>query len=111
MTTTGDGHKVNVEALTKYATDLGYYKTEADKFGALVDKADVTNESWGLIGLAVKDTYTGKLAELRELLGLMKTGVDAFSDKLNKAASIYKGFDDDAKMVFGKYEATIDGPR
>ena len=107
----GGGHKVNTQALTTYAKTLGHYKEEAGKFGDLVDQADVTDKSWGLIGLAVKQTYTGKLNELNELLELMKTGVDAFSGKLDQAASIYRGFEDDTKMYFGKYEATIDGPR
>lgn len=105
------GHAVNTQALTDYAKNLGYYKEEAGKFGDLVDQADVTDKSWGLIGLAVKQTYTGKLAELRELLELMKTGVDAYSGKLTQAASIYNGFENDVTMTLGKYEATIDGPR
>src|SRR6266496_4379804 len=111
MSSPGAGHKVNTQALTTYANTLGHYKDEAGKFGNLVDQADVTDKSWGLIGLAVKQTYTGKPSELRELLELMKTGVDAFSGKLNQAASIYNGFEDDTKMFFGKYETTIDGTR
>ena len=107
----GGGHKVDTQALTTYASDLGHYKDEAGKFGDLVDQADVTDKSWGLIGLAVKQTYTDKLTELRELLELMKTGVDAFSGKLDQAAAIYNGYEDDTKMFFGKYETTIDGPR
>ncbi|EME60487.1 hypothetical protein [Amycolatopsis decaplanina] len=104
------GHAVKTQALTDYANKLGYYKEEAGKFGGLVDQADVTDKSWGLIGLAVKQTYTGKLADLRELLELMKTGVDAFSGKMTQAASIYNGFENDATITLGKYEAKIDGP-
>ncbi|QWF79683.1 type VII secretion target [Amycolatopsis sp. CA-230715] len=105
------GHVVDTAALKKYSQDLGYYHGEAEKFGKLVDQADVTDKSWGLIGLAVKETYTGKLSELRELLEAMKTGVDAFSAKLTKAAEIYDGNDNDAALMLGKYKAEIDGPR
>ncbi len=105
------GHQVNTQALTDYANKLGYYKDEAGKFGGLVDQADVTDKSWGLIGLAVKQTYTDKLADLRELLELMKSGADSFHAKLTQAASIYNGFENDAVLTLGKYEAKIDGPK
>lgn len=82
-----------------------------DNFGRLVDQADVTNESWGLIGLAVKQHYTDKLAELRELLETMKTGVETFSEKLNAAAESCRGNEDDAKTNFGRHAAEMDGPR
>ena len=104
------GHKVNTQALTTYASALGHYKDEAGKFGDLVGQADVTDKSWGLIGLAVKQTYTSKLGDLRELLELLKTGVDAYSGKLNQAAEIYDGHEKDVTMVLGKYKAEIDGP-
>ncbi|WP_328606184.1 type VII secretion target [Amycolatopsis sp. NBC_00345] len=110
MTTDGSGHAVDPKALRTYATGLGHYKDEAAKFGNLVNQADVTDKSWGLIGLAVKQTYTSKLGDLRELLELLKTGVDAYSGKLNQAAEIYDGHEKDVTMVLGKYKAEIDGP-
>lgn len=109
--TSGKGYTVNVPALRTYSKNLGFYEEEADAFGRLVDQADVTNESWGLIGLAVKGQYTDKLQELRDLLDTMKQGVQTFSDKINTAATIYQGAEDDATMNFGKHEAHIDGPR
>lgn len=107
----GQGYGVDIPALQNYAKNLDYYNGEADKFGGLVDQADVTNESWGLIGLAVKQTYTDKLADLRDLLQQMKEGVDALTEKLGTAAAIYQGNEDDAAMTFGKHEAEVDGPR
>lgn len=111
MSPTNGGHKVDTAAITKYATGLEHYKGEAAKFGDLVNQADVTDRSWGLIGLAVKQTYTSKLDELKQLLELMKTGVGAFQGKLNQAASIYDGHENDAVMTFGKFKADLDGPR
>lgn len=111
MTGPGTGHTVNTKALHQYAQDLGAYKTEADEFGKLIDQADVTDESWGLIGLAVKQTYTDKLTELRDLLDRMREGVDAFTDKIDRAAEIYDGHEKDATIKLGKYQAEIDGPR
>lgn len=105
------GYGVDIPALKTYASNLDFYNTEADKFGNLVDQADVTNESWGLIGLYCKQFYTEKLAELRDLLGEMKQGVDSLGEKITTAASIYDGMEDDATMTFGAHEAEIDGPR
>ncbi|MBB4686484.1 type VII secretion target [Amycolatopsis jiangsuensis] len=111
MSPTNGGHTVDVPALRTYASTLENYKTEAGKFGNLVNQADVTDKSWGLIGLAVKQTYTSKLDELRELLEAMKSGVDAFSAKMNQAAEIYDGHEQDTVMTLGKFDAKIDGPR
>ncbi|MGO1057176.1 hypothetical protein [Crossiella sp. CA198] len=109
---TGPGKvKVNVPALTNYAKQLEYYSSEADKFGRLVDQADVTNEAWGVMGAFAKGAYTDRLGELRELLAAMKEGVADLSGKLLDTAAIYKGAEDDAVIKFGKHEAKIDGPR
>lgn len=106
----GQGYGVNTAELNTYANNLSYYTSEADKFGHLVDQADVSNESWGLIGLYCKQFYTEKLAELRDLLGEMKEGVDSLSDKITTAAKIYDGMEADATMTFGAHEAEVDGP-
>ncbi|MBB1153099.1 hypothetical protein [Amycolatopsis dendrobii] len=103
-------HSVVTTAITKYSTGLDHYKSEAGKFGNLVSQADVGDKSWGLIGLIAKQTYTGKLDELKQLLEAMKSGVEAFQGKLDKAAEIYDGHEKDAVMTFGKFDAKIDGP-
>ncbi|SFN94855.1 hypothetical protein [Amycolatopsis rubida] len=111
MSPTNGGHKVDTAALAKYSTGLDRYKGEAGKFGDLINHADVTDKSWGLIGLAVKQTYTGKLDDLKELLELLKSGVESFQGKVSKAAEIYDGHEQDTVMRFGKFETKIDGPR
>ncbi|WP_033291174.1 type VII secretion target [Amycolatopsis jejuensis] len=103
-------HTVVTTAITKYSTALDHYKGEAAKFGNLVGQADVGDKSWGVIGLAVKQTYTSKLDDLKQLLEEMKTGVEALQTKLNKAAEIYDGHEKDTVMTFGKFQAKIDGP-
>lgn len=107
----GKGYAVDPAALKTYANNLSYYNGEADKFGNLVDQADVSNESWGVIGLFVKQTYTEKLTELRDLLNEMKEGVDALTDKIGQAAKIYEGMENDASIQFGQHQAEVDGPR
>jgi hypothetical protein len=103
--------QVNVEALTAYAKQLGYYEGEADKFGNLVDQADVTNEAWGVMGVWAKQSYAEKLGELRSLLAEMKEGVAALTTKISDTAAVYQGQEDDTVIRFGQHQAMIDGPR
>ncbi|ADJ45916.1 hypothetical protein AMES_4091 [Amycolatopsis mediterranei S699] len=103
-----EGIQTNVGAISAYSKQLPFYEQEADKFGAKIDAADVTNEAWGLVGLFAKQGYTDRLAELRSLLTDLKDGVDGFTTKLTKAAEMYQGAEDAGKVTFGRYEAEID---
>ncbi|MFF5991067.1 hypothetical protein [Prauserella flavalba] len=103
-----DGIQTNIEAISAYARQLPHYEGEADKFGNLIDAADVTNEAWGVIGIFAKQGYTDRLAELRSLLDDMKDGVDGFITKLNKAAEMYQDAEDAGKITFGRHQAQID---
>lgn len=108
---TGDKVAVYVPALKSYAKQLEYYTSEADKFGRLVDQADVTNEAWGVMGAFAKSAYTERLTDLRELMTAMKEGVEALSGKILDAAAIYQGAEDDAVIDFSGHKVNIDGPR
>jgi hypothetical protein len=103
-----DGIQTNIAAISAYARQLPYYEQEADKFGAKIDAADVTDEAWGLVGLFAKQGYTERLTELRSLLTDLKDGVDGFTTKLTRAAEMYQGVEDAGKVTFGRYEAEID---
>lgn len=105
------GYGVDVPALKTYAGNLDFYTSEADKFGKLVDQSEVPEKAWGLVGLHAKGTYTEKLHELEELLATMKKGVESFTTKLNTAAKVYEGMENDTSISFGGHSATVDGPR
>ena len=102
------GIQVDISALSAYARQLGYYDQEADKFGDLVDAADVTNEAWGVVGVFAKQGYTDRLAELRSLLNDMKDGVDALVTKVNQSAEMYQGIEEAGVIRFGRHEAEIE---
>jgi hypothetical protein len=106
-----DGIQVDVPALTNYAGQLGFYGTEADKFGTLVDQADVTDEAWGVVGIWAKKSYTDRLEELRSLLAEMKEGVETLTTKISDTAAVYQGQEEDTVIRFGQHEAMIDGPK
>lgn len=103
-----DGIQANIDAISGYARQLPFYEQEADKFGALIDAADVTNEAWGIIGVFAKQGYTERLAELRSLVADMKDGVDALAAKLNQSAEMYQGVEDAGVITFGRYQAEIE---
>lgn len=103
-----EGIRTNIEAISGYARRLPHYEQEADKFGNLIDEADVTNEAWGLVGIFAKQGYTERLAELRSLMNDMKDGVDGFITKMNKAAEMYQGAEDAGTITFGQHQAQID---
>ena len=109
MSSPGGETQVVVDALNAYSTQLGYYDSEADKFGALVDEADVTNEAWGVMGAFAKSSYVERLSELRSLLDEMKQGVEALTAKMKDTAAIYQGTEDAAVIEFGRHQAMIDG--
>src|SRR5690606_26769973 len=71
-TSVGNGYNVDIPALKTYANNLSFYTSEADKFGTLIDQAEVPEKAWGLVGLFAKQTYSEKLKELEDLLGQMK---------------------------------------
>ncbi|MEU6645098.1 hypothetical protein ABZ863_21395 [Saccharomonospora sp. NPDC046836] len=103
-----EGIQTSIEAISGYARQLPHYEGEADKFGNLIDAADVTDEAWGVVGIFAKQGYTERLAELRSLLTDMKDGVDAFVTKLNKAAEMYQNAEDAGAITFGRHQAEID---
>jgi hypothetical protein len=106
---TDDIH-VDVPALVAYAKQLGYYESEADKFAGVVDRADVTDEAWGMVGHWAKQSYTDRLGELRSLLDDMKAGVESLSTKITQSAAVYQGKEHDTTIRFGRHEAELDGP-
>ncbi|MCT2582223.1 hypothetical protein [Actinophytocola gossypii] len=102
------GSQVDITALSAYGRQLGYYEDEADKFGNLIDAADVTDEAWGVVGAFAKQGYTDRLAELRSLLDDMRNGVDALVTKVDQSARMYQGVEDAGTITFGRYEAQIE---
>ncbi|EIE97402.1 RNA methyltransferase [Saccharomonospora glauca] len=105
---TQGGFRVQVKALRNYRDALEDFKSQAEKFGALVDRADVGDESWGLVGLATKGAYTEALGELRDLLARMQEGLSVTGEKFNKAADLYASNEDHGVFLLGRYEGEID---
>lgn len=103
-----EGTQVDTAALTAYARQLGFYDGEADKFGTLIDAADVTGEAWGVVGAFAKQGYTDRLGELRALLEDMKSGVDTLVGKVAQTARMYEGVEEAGVVRFGRHQAEIE---
>lgn len=102
------GFDVNSEELRQYAGKLDGYRGTASQIGGLVDKADVGDKSWGVVGLFVKDNYTQLLGDLKELFGDLQEGLQSGSDKFRNAAQGYDDADDAVKELLGGLKVEID---
>ncbi|MBK1784049.1 ESX-1 secretion-associated protein [Prauserella cavernicola] len=89
------GYDVDLPALRKYRENLGSYQGQAGKFADLVAKADVGDQSWGVVGLFTKSQYTETLGELKRHLTSMAEGLQSASDKIGAAADQYRAMDDE----------------
>ncbi|MBB3049167.1 hypothetical protein FHS23_000162 [Prauserella isguenensis] len=102
------GFNVEIEALEGYGDNLKSFKEQASTFDELTGRADVGDESWGVVGIMTKGKYDEALAELKNLLDALKTGLDTTSEKISTAAKAYRANDDQHVVTLGKYQGSID---
>lgn len=83
------GYNVSPDELRAYSNKLKGQQDTAGSIAGLVDQADVGDESWGVVGLFVKDSYTEMLTELQSMFDELKNGLDNGSAKFSEAAKAY----------------------
>jgi len=83
------GFSVNPEELNAYADKLYGHRAFAGEVTGLVDKSDVGDKSWGVVGIFVKQQYTEMLGDLRETLTAMTEGLDSGVEKFRDTAKGY----------------------
>lgn len=105
---TGSGFDVNPEELRAYSGKLSGQKDTASQIGGLVSKADVGDESWGIVGLFVKDNYTSMLEELKDMFTSLQEGLQSGSDKFKTAASGYQDSEDAIKQLLDGIKVEIE---
>lgn len=107
------GFNVNVATLRTYSGQLTDNKSSVSGVSGLVDQADVGDDSWGVVGLFVKQKYTDLLGDLKDLLKAMEDGLQAASDKFTSAADVYQQTEDDYEQTWkdltGRVESAGDG--
>ena len=104
-----DGFNVNLDGIDKYAGKLSGDKALVSEVQGLVAQSDVGDESWGIVGLFVKSTYTGMLGDLGNLLGDMSEGLQGGADKMTETAADYRAVEDAIAEIFNEGAAALGG--
>lgn len=102
------GFDVNSEELRQYAGKLDAQHSTAGQIAGLVDQADVTDKSWGVVGLFVKDNYTQMLADLKDLFADLQEGLQSGSGKFRSAADGYRDQEDAVKKLLDGMKIEIE---
>lgn len=84
------GYRVTPEHLDGYSRKLSGHMSAVDGVKGLVGEADVSDESWGVVGLVVKQRYTDMLSDFESLLDDLRNGLQSGSEKMKDAAERYR---------------------
>jgi hypothetical protein len=103
-----DGYYVDIKALSKYSDDLKANKESVAQVTEKVGEADVSDKSWGVVGLVVKQKYSGMLGDLKDLLQEVQDGLQSASDKIGGAAKAYQDADDQHKQSLSAIVKRLD---
>ncbi|MGW6936317.1 ESX-1 secretion-associated protein [Lentzea sp. NPDC054927] len=93
------GYSVNPEELRQYADKLQDHRGFAGQVSGLVDKSDVGDKSWGVVGIFVKQQYTEMLGDLKETLTAMTEGLDSGAEKFSDTAKGYADQEEALKKI------------
>ena len=102
-----DGFNVDPGGLDGYSGKLSGDKNLVSEVKGLVAQSDVGNESWGLVGLAVKSSYTGMLGDLNSLLDEMNDGLATGAQKMTECADAYREVEQAVAKVFSGIQGGI----
>jgi uncharacterized protein YukE len=102
------GFDVNPEELRTFAGRLDGHRGTAAEIAGLVAKADVSDKSWGVVGLFVKDNYTQMLGDLNDLFTAMQEGLQSGSDKFKGAAQDYDDQEEAVKQLLNGLQVQLD---
>ena len=80
---------VNPAELNAYADKLYGHRAFAGQIAGLVNKSDVGDKSWGVVGIFVKQQYTQMLTDLEDTLTAMTEGLDSGVEKVRDTAKGY----------------------
>lgn len=104
-----EGFKVDLKGIDKCAEKLSGDQALVSEVSGLVGQSDVGDESWGIVGLFVKSTYSGMLGDLNDLLGDMNEGLAAGAEKMTGCGETYRTIDEGIAKVFTDALAEMEG--
>ncbi|GAA1244028.1 hypothetical protein GCM10009676_32170 [Prauserella halophila] len=103
------GFDVNSDELDTYAGKLGGQRSTANQIGGLVDKADVGDQSWGIVGIFVLDNYKEMLSDLKDLFTSLDDGFASGEDKFTNAAKGYREKEQAVKELLDTFNMEVGG--
>jgi hypothetical protein len=98
------GFSVNPEELREYADKLQGHRGFAGEVAGLVDKADVGDKSWGVVGIFVKQQYTQMLNDLQDTLTAMTDGLDSGAEKFRDTAQGYADQEEALRKILDGFQ-------
>jgi hypothetical protein len=104
-----DGFNVNLEGIDAYSGKLTGDRDLVSEVTGLVGQSDVGDQSWGIVGLFVKSSYTTMLTDLNDLLGDMSDGLQAGAEKMAATAADYRAVEKAIADIFNSGTDSLGG--
>lgn len=95
-----DGFDVDLKGLDGYSGKLSGDQDLVTEVSGLVSRSDVGDQSWGIVGIFVKSSYSGMLGDLNGLLGEMKSGLASGARKMTECAQTYRDIEERIANIF-----------
>jgi hypothetical protein len=102
-----DGFNVDPGGLDGYSGKLSGDKNLVSEVSGLVAQSDVGDQSWGVVGIFVKSSYTGMLGDLNSLLGEMSDGLASGAQKMTECAEAYREVEQAVAKIFSGIQGGI----
>jgi len=106
---TGQGFEVDSDALRRFGRDLETFQNTAARLTEKISGADVTDTSWGVVGLVVKEVYDRVLGEHQDYLRGMQQRITEAADLLIKTANEYSRADVATEKRIADITGALDG--
>lgn len=102
------GFDVSPQELRTFASKLDGHRGTAAAIAGLVAAADVSDRSWGVVGLVVKSEYTRMLGDLNELFTALQEGLRSGSEKFTGAAQDYSEQEEAVEELLSGLQVRLD---
>ena len=101
------GFNVDPGGLDGYSGKLAGDKNLVSEVKGLVAQSDVGDQSWGIVGIFVKSSYTSMLGDLNSLLGDMDDGLATGARKMTECAEAYREVEQAVAKIFSGIQGGI----
>jgi hypothetical protein len=104
-----DGFTVNLAGIDAYSGTLTGDQDLVSEVGGLVGQSDVGDQSWGVVGLFVKSSYSTMLGDLTGLLDDMREGLRSGAEKMTATAADYRAVEQAIADIFNGGADALEG--